>query len=365
MKYFGTTLLLFLFINQAMAQDETVAKNEDEQDVHLKVSGFVDLFYVYDFNQPNTGFRQPFLFNHNRHNEVNLNLGFIKLAAETKRYRANLALQAGTYAQDNYAAEQGLLKNVFEGNAGFAIDKQSKWWLDAGIFSSHLGFENPQSNLNMTLTRSLMAESSPYYLCGAKLTFSPSEKWDFTALVVNGWQRIQRQKDNSAPGLGSQIQFKIKDKLTANWSTYVGSEFPDNQRRMRYFSDLWLHYTYNKHFSFIAGLDYGMEQAAKKSSVYFNWFAPLFIAQYKFNDRWAVAARYEQYDDPNNVIVSTLYANGFLTKGYSVNLDFSPSKNVKVRIEARGLTGKEYNFISPPNAYRDNFILASSIAISF
>lgn len=338
---------------------------EKNDAINLRISGFVDLFYVYDFNRPTTNYRQPFLFNHNRHNEVNMNLGFLKLSTENKRYRANLALQAGTYANDNYAAEEGLLRNVYEGNAGIALDKQSKWWLDAGIFSSHLGFESPKSTENMTLTRSLMAESSPYFLSGAKLTYSPNEKWEFTALAVNGWQRITRQKGNSAPALGTQVQYTIENKLKVNWSTYIGSEYPDFQRRMRYFSDLWLQYECNKHFSFIAGLDYGMEQAAKHSSVYFEWFAPIVIAQYKINDKWAVAGRYEYYDDANNVIVPTIFSNGFQTQGYSMNIDYSPAKNVKLRVEGRALNSRDFNFVANPYVYRDNFILASSIAVNF
>jgi hypothetical protein len=37
----------------------------------LNVSGFLEVFYVYDFNQPKGTKRQSFLFNHNRHNEIN------------------------------------------------------------------------------------------------------------------------------------------------------------------------------------------------------------------------------------------------------------------------------------------------------
>lgn len=72
-----------------------------------KVSGmiFMDVFYTYDFNQPQSTLRQPFLYNHNRHNELNLNLSLVKLEIENPKYRANVALQTGTYPNDNYAAE--------------------------------------------------------------------------------------------------------------------------------------------------------------------------------------------------------------------------------------------------------------------
>lgn len=78
---------------------ELFAQNDStwHQKPTFNVSGYLDVFYVYDFNQPQGNFRQPFLYNHNRHNEFNLNLGLVKLGVEHARYRANLALQTGTY----------------------------------------------------------------------------------------------------------------------------------------------------------------------------------------------------------------------------------------------------------------------------
>ena len=120
----------------------------------LTVSGFADIFYVYDLNQPQGNSRQPFLFNHNRHNEFNLNLGILKIELENAKYRTNIALQTGTYANDNYAAEPSLLKNIFEANIGISLNKKNNLWLDAGILTSHIGFESAISMDNMTVTSS-------------------------------------------------------------------------------------------------------------------------------------------------------------------------------------------------------------------
>jgi hypothetical protein len=56
--------------------------------------------------------------------------------------RANLALMAGTYAQDNLAAEQDALKYVNEANIGIKISKTKNLWIDAGIMPSHIGWES-------------------------------------------------------------------------------------------------------------------------------------------------------------------------------------------------------------------------------
>lgn len=104
-------------------------------------SGYAEIFYSYDFNQPDNHIRQPFLYTYNRHNEFNLNLGLVKANYSTENMRANLALMAGTNPQDNMAAEQDLLKHINEANIGFKISKTKNIWIDAGILPSHIGWK--------------------------------------------------------------------------------------------------------------------------------------------------------------------------------------------------------------------------------
>ncbi|MBO9633385.1 MAG: outer membrane beta-barrel protein, partial [Chitinophagaceae bacterium] len=70
-------------------------------------------------------------------NEVNVNLAFLKGSYNSDRVRANLAIGAGTYMNANLAAEPGVLKNIYEANAGIKLSKTANLWLDAGIMPSH------------------------------------------------------------------------------------------------------------------------------------------------------------------------------------------------------------------------------------
>ncbi|MCB0737764.1 MAG: outer membrane beta-barrel protein, partial [Bacteroidetes bacterium] len=146
-------------------------KTQGQQYNYVILQAYSDVFHAYDFNRPATPYRQPFLFNHNRHNEVNLNLASAGFKLINSKYRANIMFQAGTYVQDNLAAEQSSLRSIQEASIGLPLHKSRKWWFYAGIFPSHLGFENANSIENMTLTRSLVAENSPYFLSGAALTY--------------------------------------------------------------------------------------------------------------------------------------------------------------------------------------------------
>ena len=358
---------LFLFVLIACCIKIASAQNDSiwQEKPMLNISGFLDVFYVYDFNQPQGTNRQAFLFNHNRHNEFNLNLGFVKLGLEHSKYRANIALHTGTYVNDNYASEPTVLRNIFEANVGLSLNKSNKLWLDAGIFASHIGFESAVSPDNWTMTRSLLAENSPYFLSGAKLTFNPNSKWEIAGLILNGWQRIQRLQDNSLPSFGTQFKFRPTEKTTINWSTFIGTDDPDTTRRMRYFNNFYGQFQFTEKLGIIAGFDIGTQQTAKRSSTYDIWFSPILIAQYSINKTLKTAIRAEYYEDEQGIIIPTSTPNGFKTAGLSLNFDYSPTKNIIFRLEGRWLKSKDTIFETKSTFTDNNFILATSIAIRF
>ncbi len=357
-RTFGILLISNLICLKIAAQTES----NWHQNPDIVLSGFADVFYVYDFNRPMDDFRQPFLFNHNRHNEFNLNLGYVKLSLDHSRYRANLALQTGTYANDNYAAEPGVLKNIFEANVGISLNKTNSLWLDAGILPSHIGFESAVSIENPTLTRSILAENSPYFLTGAKLTLNPDQKWEFAVLILNGWQLIQRVSGNSLPSFGTQVHFTPKSGLTLNWSTFIGTADPDITRRMRYFNNLYGQFQITERIGLIAGFDIGAQQTLN-SEAYETWLSPVMIVSLQINPNWKTALRAEYYEDETGIITQTIVGSGLKTSGFSWNLDFSPTSNLAWRIEGRLLGSSERIFENRNGLTNQNFILATSIAI--
>lgn len=341
-----------------MAQEEP-AKAEPK----FTVSGYVEAYYGFDFDEPAHHTRPGFLYNHTRHNELNVNLAYLKGNYTSDRVRANLALMAGTYAQYNMAAEQELMQHIYEANVGVRIGKNV--WVDAGIMPSHIGFESAISKDCFTLTRSIMAENTPYYEAGAKITWSPNEKWSLAAMYLNGWQRIKRVDANQTPGFGTQLTFKPGSKVTLNWSTFIGNDKPDSVRRMRYFNDVYGIFNITDKFSLAAGCDYGLEQKEKGNSDMNSWFSPMLIARYAFTDKVAMAGRYEYYNDENGVIIATGTPNGFKTSGYSLNLDVAPVSNVLFRVEGKLYNSKDDIFTKKNEVKNSNVAVTASLAVSF
>ncbi len=356
------TLYTLFFSQFASAQYDSSAWIKNPE---ISFSGYLDNYFAYDFNKPNTTYRQTFLYNHNRHNAFSLNLGYIKVSAKHQKYRANIALQAGTYVNDNYATEDETLKHVFESNAGISLNKKNNLWLDAGIFGSPIGFESAISKDNWTLTRSLLAENSPYYLSGAKLTYNPNKNWEMAGIICNGWQRIHKLPGYAMPGFCTQIKYSNTNKLTLNWSTFIGSAYPDSIRRMRYFNNFYMQSQLTKKIGLIAGFDIGIQQIKKGSREYNTWFSPVLIARFFVSDKFFTALRAEYYADKSGIIIPTNTYNGFKTSGISLNLDYLPSKNIACRVEGRWLKSKDNIFTKHNHFVNSNFALVSSIAVSF
>src|ERR1044072_6915608 len=298
------------------------------------ISGYAEAYYSYDLNKPADNNRPGFIYSHNRSNEFNVNLAFVKANYTTERVRANLAIGAGTYINANYAAEPGVLKNLYEANIGVKVSAHKNLWFDIGILPSHIGFESAISKDCRTVTRSLGAENSPYYESGAKLTYTTDNgKWLLSALALNGWQRIQRVSGNSLMSWGTQVQFKPTDKVLLNYSTFLGTDNPDSARLWRYFHNLYSVIQLNDKLEATRGFDIGQEQVSKGNSKLNTWYTPVVILRYAPVDKWAFAVRGEYYSDEHGVIVYTGTVNGFKTTGFSANIDYLPVKNVALRLE--------------------------------
>lgn len=311
---------------------------------------------------------RAFLYSFNRHNEVNLNFGYIQAEYDNDKIRGKLALMTGTYANANLAAEPGVLKNIYEANAGVKISKKKNLWIDAGIFASHIGFESAIGADCWNMTRSILAENSPYFLSGAKISYtSDNEKWFVSGLILNGWQRIHRVAGNQTPAFGHQLTWTPNNKITLNSSSFVGSDTPDSIRQMRYFHNFYGQFQFNDKLGLIAGFDIGIQQKSKGSVNYNSWYSPVLIVRYTPSDKLAFSARAEYYSDENGVIISTGTPNGFQTFGYSINMDLRIMDNLLWRLEARTFNSqRDVIFMNRnQNPDRNNYFIGTSLSISF
>lgn len=333
----------------------------------IQLSAYGELYYGYDINKPGDNNRPSYIVSHNRHNEVNLNLAYLKAKYETKKVRANIALMTGTYANANLANEPGVLKNIFEANAGVRLSRNHDLWLDAGIMPSHIGMETAIGKDNLTLTRSLMADNSPYFETGVKLNYTTrNEKWYVALLALNGWQNIQRTSGNNTPAFGGQITYKPTDKLTFNYSNIVCNVHPDSVRRWRWYHDFYIIYNPTEKIQITAAYDIGAEQYIPDTSLYLLAHTWAIIFKYSLTNKIALAGRYEQYYDYYGIIVNSPKSRGIDLTAYSINLDYSITKNAMLRVEGKYYTSPSYfTFESRNGIVRDNGVITAALCVAF
>ncbi len=273
---------------------------------------------------------------------------------------------AGTYSQYNLANEAGMLKNIFEANAGYRLSKRHNLWIDAGIMPSHIGFESAVGADCPTLTRSILADNSPYYEAGVKLSYTtPDEKWFASVMYLNGWQRIGRTPGNRMPAWGTQLTFSPSGKFSLNWSSYAGTEGPDSLMQWRVFQNFYAKWLLHPRLNLILGFDIGNQQKFKGASSWHVWYAPVAVIQYVPSSGWRLALRGEGYSDKGNVMIATPLSEGFRTAGYSLNVDFFPMKRLMFRAEARALHAQKPVFFRNGQPAAQNYFFTAAASFAF
>ena len=330
----------------------------------VQFNGFIDAYYSTDFNTPpKHEISAPFIYNYKRGNEFNINIALLSASYSGDKIRAKIGLQAGTYAQYNYAQEQPLLQHIYEANAGIKVVKNM--WLDAGIFASHIGNESAASLTNPTLTRSIMAENTPYYQTGVKLTYDAGKKWLFSLLLLNGWQNIQETPGNNNKPVCTQVLYRPNTVTEFNYSTFVGNEKPDSAKQWRYFNHFYITSHLSKKVYISAAFDYGFQQKYQDKTHYDKWFGTSVILKYRFLPNFSTSLRGEYYSDPSQVIVSTGVNYGTQVLGGSLNFDFTPYKGSLIRIEGK-VYDAQNNIFKTDSGYNNiAYILSVDFVVSF
>ena len=302
----------------------------------LSLEGYVDAYYSYAFSHPVGGTR-PYVVNYNRDNEVNVDLAYISLKYTTDRVRAAFTPGFGTYMNANYAAERQTLQNIIEAYVGVRLFKNKEIWLDGGVFTSPYTYETVYSFDQLTYTRSLGAENTPYYLTGAKLTVPFGGKWTGYFYLLNGWQVIESQHDPL--DYGTQLEFKPNGAWDINWNTYIGNEMSSSNPgyRTRYFSDLYATYTLSDKWSFSGDMYWGLQRRWEGDTIRSRpWWNANVSARYTFMKGNSISARVEYFDDRYDVLNKPVTnVPGYKSGGFSLGYNLNVTDDAMLRFESR------------------------------
>lgn len=296
--------------------------------------------------------RRDYLTQPARNGEPRVNLVSVGGEYEDNSIRARFVLQAGDSVNLNYLAEPGdSFKFIQESYLGFHLGQRTT--LDVGTFFSHLGAESWLSRDNLVYTRSLVAEFSPYYETGARLSQEVNDNWSLQLLALNGWQSTT---DARHPAFGTQLTFS-KDNYSLSSSTFWGEE----NYHGRVFHDLVFKWINREALSVVGSLDVGHQEDAG------NWWGYTLMGSYPVAQGVSLSARVERYSDPNGVIVTSVTGKRFQVNGASVGGNLELGHGMTLRAEWRELWSDNTVFRDGETATeRDSlFVLSLSLFQEF
>jgi len=285
------------------------------------LSGFVDVYYDYNSNQPAS--RTTALRNFDI-NSSQFGLNMIELVADkapdaaASRVGYHVALGFGqAMNQVNSGAELGFDQYLKEGYLEYLAPVGKGLQINVGKFVTPAGAEVIESKDNWNYSRGLLfAWAIPYFHFGMSAKYAFNSKFALTGYLVNGWNNSVDNNSGKTTGFSAAWTPSGKFSLIENY--LVGPEQLNDNSEFRHLSDTVITYSPNAKLSFMANYDYGHDRVVTDpgppvltSPVWWSGIAG--YIKYAPNDKWYIATRGEYFKDHDGFETGTPQTLGSFT----------------------------------------------------
>ncbi|MHA4740894.1 porin [Dyadobacter sp. MSC1_007] len=306
---------------KAVKADTTVVtevKDEEEAKGAFAFSGYLDSYYMANFNKPasrsNMGATNARVFDQ-RSGQFSLGLVQAKVAYTNSKSEAVVDLTFGPNANlGNYG--NALFSTALAiKQAYFTYKFTDKFSMTAGQFGTHIGYEVIDAPANFNYSLSNLFNNGPFYHAGLKATYAFSDRASLMVGVVNNVDALG--DNNRAKGIISQLYFKPVE----NWNVYlnyIGSneantdslgKQPDGFYQM---FDLTTSFQITEKFLLGLNAAYGSQKGDYQGYGgpvdTESWGGVAVYANTAITDNFGIGARYEYFNNDNGV-------RGMLTRG--------------------------------------------------
>ncbi len=269
------------------------------------LSGFVDVYYGYNSNQPvgrTTAFRNFDI------NSGQFGLNMIELVADkapdatASRLGYHVALGFGqainivnSTEPGQFGTESNFDQYLKEGYLEYLAPVGKGLQINVGKFVTPAGAEVIETKDNWNYSRGILfALAIPYFHFGASAKYAFNPKFAVTGYLVNGWNNSVDNNSGKTTGFSAAWTPNAKVSLIQNY--LVGPEQFNDNSNFRHLSDTILTYSPNAKLSLMANYDYGHDHlTGAPFSVHWSGIAG--YIKYAPNDKWAFATRGEYFSD--------------------------------------------------------------------
>jgi hypothetical protein len=314
---------------RALAQDTAPPAPDapappEESAPKVDVSGFVDVYYGYNFNKVDPLLR-TFDVQHNAFSLSLAEIAFSKAATTDSRVGGRIDLDFGKTADIVASFEpedngQEIYKHIQQ--AYLSVLAGEKVTIDAGKFVTPMGAEVIESQDNWNYTRSILfGYAIPFYHVGVRASVAASDKVSLSGFVLNGWNNGSETNGDKTFAVGATI--KPTEKLTWVANFMAGKEGDPDADTLSLF-DTTLTLALGDKVSLMGNFDYGTQGDV-------SWWGTAVYAKLQAGEKWAVVGRYEYIDDTDG---------GFMTidgkaQTFTVTSDHLVAGDLKMRLEYR------------------------------
>jgi len=280
----------------------------------MDISGFVDGYYSYNFNTPDSSFNGQVndLYNFNdKTDQFNLSAAKLTLNHDPDPVGAHVDLIFGRTntlinAAPTNSSSADQLNYIEQAFLSLKPPKAKGFELDFGKFVTSAGAEVIEAKDNWNYTRSLLfVNAIPYWHFGARTSIPTSKTNTIGVQVVNGWNNVSKSNGGATVGLTEAL---VKTKYTWNLNYYGGPENPGTTTGMRNLIDSTLLLTPNAKFNAYINYDYGQNRDAKSAqgdTKLNHWQGVAFAAHGICSATQSLSGRYEYFKDYQGFMTGT------------------------------------------------------------
>jgi hypothetical protein len=262
----------------------------------------MDTYYGYNFNQPKSQTNTLRSFdgpsNQFALNMIELNLDKPPDPTNSRLgYHLGLGFgQAMNVVNSTDPAGLGFAQYLKEAYVSYLAPVGKGLQMDIGKFVTPHGAEVIETKDNFNYSRGLLfGYAIPYYHYGLRAKYSFNDKYSVTGFVVNGWNDIY--DNNTGKTYGVTFGWNPTKKISIAEGYMAGPETAGTNAHWRQLSDTVVTYSPTGKLTTMLNFDYGRGDRVTGIPTPVFWTGIAGYVKYAFNDLYAVATRYEYYND--------------------------------------------------------------------
>jgi hypothetical protein len=290
--------------NDSAGAAKSLADQPQPPDPQWFYGAFLDAAYLLDFNHPvNDLFRSRGTAY--KVDEAILNMAgayLRKSASESSRWGVELTLDGGqdtrifgfSATAPNLGGSEWL-RHLGPTDVSYLAPVGKGLTVEAGIFSSLIGYDSLYAKDNFNYTRPWGADFTPYLMMGVNASYPLTEKLTATVFVVNGYWHLADA--NHVPSSGGQLAYKVAKHTTLKETVLFGPHQSDTGFEFwRFLSDSIAEWKTDR---MTTAFEYqvGTEKIATPGTPRALWMSAQLPLNWVFRKNWSLTVRPEVYWD--------------------------------------------------------------------